>query len=79
MYEALVSVSFLWLIMIKNIVLPPIKHKNIINIHMQKFYVILKNTIVLHYIEGYYCENLILEYYQAVVISINQSAPDDLN
>ncbi|EQE06606.1 hypothetical protein QW1_0575 [Clostridioides difficile P73] len=39
----------------------------------------MKNTIVLHYIEGYYCENLILDYYQAVVISINQSAPDDLN
>ncbi|EQG60836.1 hypothetical protein QK3_0624 [Clostridioides difficile DA00145] len=39
----------------------------------------MKNTIVLHYIEEYYCENLILEYYQAVVISINQSAPDDLN
>ncbi|HFQ7768486.1 TPA: helix-turn-helix domain-containing protein [Clostridioides difficile] len=53
MYEALVSISFLWLIMIKNIVLPPIKHKNRINIHMQK---------ILHYIEEYYCENLILEY-----------------
>lgn len=53
MYEALVSVCSLWLIMIKNIVLPPIKHKNRINIHMQK---------ILHYIEEYYCENLILEY-----------------
>lgn len=53
MYEALVSISFLWLIMIKNIVLPPIKHKNRINIHMQK---------ILRYIEKYYCENLILEY-----------------
>ncbi len=53
MYEALVSISFLWLIMIKNIVLPPIKHKNRINIHMQK---------ILRYIEEYYCENLILEY-----------------
>ncbi|HBG7380891.1 hypothetical protein NMF83_18465 [Clostridioides difficile] len=49
MYEVLVSVSFLWLIMIKNIVLPPIKHKNIINIHMQK---------ILRYIEKYYCFTL---------------------
>ncbi|HGM3949254.1 AraC family transcriptional regulator [Clostridioides difficile] len=53
MYEALVSISFLWLIIIKNIVLSPIKHKNRINIHMQK---------ILRYIEKYYCENLILEY-----------------
>ncbi len=52
LYEVLVLVSTLWLEMRKNIVLPPEKQENIINLRMQKF---------LRYIEKHYQNDLTLE------------------
>ncbi|CCK89377.1 hypothetical protein BN165_350031 [Clostridioides difficile E1] len=46
MYETSVSICSIWLIMIKNIVLPLIKYKIQLISVCKKFYVIFRNTIV---------------------------------
>ena len=51
-YEVLVLLVSLWLVIRKNITLPPDRQENIMNIRMQKF---------LHYIEQHYPEDLTLE------------------
>lgn len=51
-YEVLVLLVSLWLVMRKNILLPPKQQENTVNMRMQKF---------LHYIEQHYPEALTLE------------------
>ena len=69
-YEVLVRLSALWLIMRKNITIPPERKESVVNLRMQK---------ILRYIEEHYAEDITLADLSKAQISANQSVPDVSN